>query len=238
MITQTKIRILCVLDTSLASREQVVKDAFNLVNQDYAKGTHNKVALEPTWIYDDLSNLNWIEYGYGKNNYGVDPAWIKKDTVYRQKVYGDSVDCVMYFIDNIHWTSLGDQSVYGWSLMAFYSGFQIQLIRVANTIRSSKLTISMELTHALDNFADVQGKSLEKLFQVSNFDEDIVHNSDFWYNGYKAQLTQIEDVLFKLFLQKEQKFVIIELLKKIVELYRLMIINRKKPQPVVIKCLK
>mgnify|MGYP001614867639 FL=1 len=122
------------------------------------------------------------------------------------------------------------------SLGEFFNNYQIQLIRVDSILEDVKHTISMELTHSLNDFARIKGYDFNKLYDVETWDEDIVHNRNMWYAGYRNQLSVIEDILFKIFYPRETRLLIIELLRKLIEAYRKRIIEFKsKAEPVIIK---
>ena len=236
-----KIRILCIVDNSIyqdSSKFEMVINAFSLVNEDYKMGTHDKISLVPEWISSDFSGLSWVPYNYPvfPNSFGVDFSWIKDTTKKLWNKYFDTIDCVMFFIDDKNWTKLGDSNIYGWNLGQFFNNYQVQLIRVDDIPEDTKLTISMELTHSLNDFARLKGYDFNKIYGVENWDENIVHNRSMWYAGYRKQLAVAEDILLKIFAPRETRLLIIELLRKLIEAYRKRIIEYKSEvEPVIIK---
>lgn len=231
------IRILCVLD--LWTDFENVRVALDKVREDYETGTENKVSLSFVTQNSDFTGIPFEDY-YG-GNYGVSREWIRKFAKERFTMFGDTIDCIMLFIKDKNWTLSGNRNIWGWNLGEFFSGYQIQLIRMKEkegnlpydyVNRWNRLTVSMELAHSLDNMADAKGISLENIFGVLDFDEDIVHNQTMWHNGYRDQLRIIADSLVKMFQVRETKLKIIELLGKLVELLR-MKLSKVESEPII-----
>ena len=197
--------LLVVVDTAITYLNQV-EEALELQRADYLSGTDQELDIVWEIKRQDLSNLNWIEYGYGKDNYGLDTNWVKKDT---QKIYtsaNNSIHSVAYVFDWYSWTDKGKQNIWGWNLGRFYpdnNGYQVQLIRAGNNnIKAVYYTFLMELFHAIDDFYyRATHKRLEEFFNVTDFDEDIVHarHDDYEIFKYVPAIRQMKDILIELF---------------------------------------
>ena len=213
-----------------------VELSFEAVKQDYLAGSGGKLSLEVQWYPQDLSGLLWEDYFGG--NWGLDRGWITADTKKKSVMFGDTIDCVVYFIPTTDWAKEGNQDVYGWNMGAFFNGYQVEQVRTVAIERYNHLTLSMELLHALDNIID-KSKGLKftnKLFNVADFDEDIAHDDQRWYKGYRNEIGILTPALIEVLAPREKNIAIIEILKKLVELYRLLIIAKsKKPSPVIHK---
>jgi len=199
MPVKAQIKLLVVVDESVKYLEQV-EEALELQRQDYLTGTDGEVDVVWDIKRQDLSNLPWQIYW--ADNWGVDTTWVTDNT----KDLGD-YDSVAFVIDWDNWTKEGNQSIWGWNLGRFYNGYQVQLIRFAdNNIKSVYYTFLMELFHALDDFYYKDtGKRLEELFNVTDFDEDIVHarHDDYEVFKYIPAVRQMKDILIELFKIKE-----------------------------------
>lgn len=229
-MNQAKIRLLCVYDPLVKEWAEL---AYQKVKEDYEVGSGGKISLEATWVYQDLSTIPFEDY-YG-NNYGVNRGWITEDTKKKFGIYNDTIDCIAYFIPDSYWSKEGNINIFGWNGGIFFNGYQVEQIRTIASKRSNHLTLSMELLHALDNVIDkTKGlKYTNKLFGVEDFDENIVHDDEKWYKGYRTEIGIIADTLIEVLSPREKRLAIIEILKKLVELYRLLIIQRQKgPSPV------
>ena len=182
--------------------------------------------------YKDLINLNWIEYGYGKDNYGVDTNWLLKDT---SRITKEAYDCIIYFIDKSNWTTKGN-AILGWNLGQFYNNFQIQLVQVKEYPRDVELTLKMEIAHSLDNFIFAElGVNLSQFFNVPDYDEDIIHgrmNPPYAVFEYRLAIEKMSDLLTKTFEKRLIRHQI-SLLNLLIALLRQLIIRLlSKPSPV------
>lgn len=180
--------------------------------------------------YKDLSELDWIEYGYGKDNYGVNTNWIKKDVarIKDQRPGGYEYDCVVYFIDQSNWTDKGN-AIWGWNLGLFYSNYQVQLVQARDYNRGVELTLKMEVAHSLDNFIHEElGIDLSKFFNVPSFDEDIIHgrHNDWKIFEYAPAIQRMSELLKAVFLKRLMKRQL-SLLWVIIRLYRILFMTRK-----------
>lgn len=199
---KAKIKLLIVVDTAIDYLSDVEK-ALEKQRQDYLTGTNGEVDIVWEIIRQDLSNLNWVEYGYGNDNYGLDIKWVKGDTANIADSYEDKIDSVAYVFDWNSWTTKGNQ-IWGWNLGIFYNGYQVQLVKAGRgAIQAMYYTFLMELMHAHNDFyRRATGKRLEDIFNdVALWDEDIVHarHDDYEVFKYIPVIRQMKDILIDLF---------------------------------------
>jgi len=200
---KAQIKLLVFVDTNIDFLPQVI-EALELQRQDYLKGTDGEVDVVWEIVRRDLSNLSWIEY-WG-DNYGVNTNWIGEDTKKIRQEYGLDIDSVAYVFDWNSWTTKGNQYIWGWNLGNFYpdgNGYQVQLIKAGrNSQKALYYTLLMELFHAHDDFYyRATGKRLETMFNVTDFDEDVVHarHEDYEVFKYVPVIQQMKKVLIELF---------------------------------------
>ena len=205
---KAKINLLAIVDTKIDFLDQV-KEALEMQRQDYLKGTDGDVDIETTIIREDLSGLSWVEY-WG-NNYGVNINWIREHTGPIKEKYGEEIHSIAYVIDWNNWTKKGNQNIWGWNLGKFYpdeDGYQIQLVRAGrNSVQAMYYTFLMELFHAMDDFwYRATRLRLEEIFNVTDFDEDVVHarHPDYEVFKYIPAIRQMKDALIELFRIKQK----------------------------------
>jgi len=190
------IKLLVVVDTAITYLDQV-EEALEKQRQDYLNGTDNE--LDITWIIkrQDLSGLNWIEYGYGKDNYGVEIKWLENDVKDKIGTYS-----IAYVIDENNWTDKGNQGIWGWSI-SLPDTVHIQLIKgMKGNVTAMYWTFLMELMHSWDNlYFKITRKRLEDVFMVSNYDEDIIHGKLPEYDAFQyiEVIRKMKDILIDLF---------------------------------------
>lgn len=204
------IKLLIIKDTAIDYIFQIEED-LEKQRADYLEGSDGDVDISWEIIEQDLSNLNWIEYGYGANNYGVSPAWLTEDTKNRPDVYS-----IAYVFADRNWTRLGNQNIWGWSV-GFYNNRHVQLIRGSqNNVDSLYKTFLMELMHSFNEYAkDRIGANFNELFKVSNWDEDVVHarHPDWELFKYVPVIRIMKDVLIELFKVKTTETMIGKLVR-------------------------
>ena len=192
----TNLRLLCAYHETITEWAEL---AITKVKEDYLIGSGGKVSLEVSRYPQDLSGLAFEDYFGG--NYGLNREWITNDTLNKKMLYEDTIDCVVYFIPDNYWTKEGNQNIYGWNGGVFFNGYQVEQIRTVAIERYNHLSLSMELFHALDNIID-KTKGLHftnKLFNVADFDENIVHDEQKWYKGYRNEIGILTPVLVEVF---------------------------------------
>ena len=199
MEKKATIRLLIIIDTAIDYENQIIS-ALNMQRQDYLKGADKDIDIVWQFKRQDLSNLNWIEYGYGKNNYGVNTAWIIEDTKNRPDVYS-----IAYVINNSNWTRKGNL-IHGWSV-GFYNGHHVQLIRgYKNNVEAMYRTFLMELIHSFNEYAKARlGVNFNALFDVYNWDEDVIHaeHPDYKLFEYISVIEKMKPILIELFKIKQ-----------------------------------
>ena len=159
----------------------------------------------------DLSACPWQLYGnysFGQA-YGPSFAWIEQELKKIQLSDGDKFDFIQLVFDESHWgTQSSTLSVFGYSLNQFIPNplpnYSVQIIRSRQDLAVSilKKTFDMELAHSFDNFSQTIGLSLNTLFGVVDFDEDVIHGRDPRYPvfQYSQVYAKLKDILFnKLF---------------------------------------
>jgi len=174
-----------------------VKVALERQRDDYREATDDDLDVIWDILPQDLSNLSWVEYGYGKDNYGVDIGWLKNDIQTKPDYYS-----VAYVIDESNWTKKGNQGIWGWSI-SLPNQSHIQLVKgQKGKVTSMYYTFLMELMHSWDNlYFKVTRKRLEDVFMVSNYDEDIIHGRLPEYDAFKYVdvIRKMKDILIDLF---------------------------------------
>jgi len=190
-----KIKLTIVIDSKIDYIDDI-EAALEKQRDDYREATDNELDIEWNIVTQDLSNLDWIEYGYGKDNYGVHTGWLSKDAKNKD---GYSV---VYVIDKSNWTTKGNQKIWGWSVN-IPDVTHIQLIKgQKGAVTSMYYTFLMELMHSWDNtYFKITRKRLESIFMVENYDEDIVHGGLPEYTTYKYIdiIRKMKDILLDIF---------------------------------------
>lgn len=199
------IKLLIIKDTVIDYQSQI-EEALNLQRQDYLAGTDGELDVSWEIIEQDLSNIEWVEYGYGKGNYGVNRAWLFSDTSFKtQDVYS-----IAYVVDNSNWTKKGNP-IYGWAA-GFFNGYQVQLIRgYQNNVDALYRSFLMELIHSFNEYAKARlGVNFNTLFDVPNWDEDVIHarHEDWDLFEYVPVIRKIKDILLQLFKEDMLKVVV------------------------------
>jgi len=208
-MVKAKIRLLVIVDTKVDFLDEVEK-ALEMQRRDYLEGSGGEVDVVWEIKRQDLSNLPWREY-WG-NNYGVSAQWVREDTAKIREKHGSDFDSIAYVIDWDNWTTEGNGWIWGWNLGTFYpdrNGYQVQLIKAGrHSLKALYYTFLMELFHAHDDFYyRATGKRLETIFNVTDFDEDVVHalHDDYQVFKYIPVIQEMKDVLVDLFRIKEEK---------------------------------
>jgi len=193
---KAKINLLVIVDTAIDYLPQIEK-SLERQRQDYLAGTGGDVDVVWDIKRQDLSGLNWVEYGYGANNYGVSTAWIVQDT---GKIKGEYYS-VAYVIKYSNWTRKGN-IISGWSA-GFYNGYHVQLIKAyENNITANYTTFLMELIHGFNEYAMSRlGVNFNTLFNIGNWDEDVIHarHRDYTVFEYRPVIEKMNSILVELF---------------------------------------
>lgn len=188
------IKVLVAIDDSVVYLPKV-EEAFFLLQNDFSFPTSGEIRLEGTIVRKDFRNVPWDFYG-STGAKGVSHSWIRTDTA----PIKDRYHCVMYVID---WANWQEPTVWGWNVGPFFNGMQTQLVSIRDnrTPLQIKKTMSMEIMHAWDQFADRIPISLESLFGVNDYDEDVIHGKDARYPVYEYRpvIAKLKDVFIKLF---------------------------------------
>ena len=194
---KAQVKLLIIVDTAIDYLSQIEK-SLEMQRKDYLVGTEGDVDIVWDIKRQDLSGLNWIEYGYGKNNYGVSPAWISQDT---SEIKGEYYS-VAYVIKDTNWTKKGNLYISGWSV-GFYNGYHIQLVKgYKNNIEANYQTFLMELIHGFNEYSVSRlGVNFNTLFNVRNWDEDVIHaeHPDYELFEYISVIEKIKPILIELF---------------------------------------
>ena len=196
------IKILVVVDTEIDYLPDI-ETALEKQRRDYVTATDNELEVEWQIIRQDLFDLQWIEYGYGQNNYGVSTRWLYADQKEKESdpaLWG--FYSIAYVIDESNWTTQGNQGIWGWSIGPAEQTL-IQLIKgMKGRVTAMYWTFLMELMHSWDDtYFKVTRKRLESVFMVQDYDEDIVHGRLPEYTSfqYLPVLRKMKDILLDIF---------------------------------------
>ena len=196
-------RIIDTAFTSLANLNQ----AHNLLRGDFEIATQG--AVSHSWIDGkrfDYATMVWQRYGpYSNGTYAWGPNfdWVKN--LLQGFVIPENALNVELVIHNKNWKIDEDNNgrVWGYNLGMFFGDRQVQVVRSREEQGASVLlkTISMELAHAFDNFADKVNINLEQLFDVVSWDEDVIHGRDPRYPvyDYRPVYAKLKPILITLF---------------------------------------
>ena len=222
--------MLVVLDEPCFNYQSTIGKALETLREDYRIPTSGELDL--VWRMGiestDFSDLKDEWELYNGQDYGP-PRWFISTMAkkYKEK-YNYTIDCVAFVIDEKNWKS---PTTAGWNLGAFYSGYQIQIIKGNDYERGLYLRFSMELAHALDDFIfDALGINLDTKLGL-DFDEDIIHGHKPPYKvfEYRPIIGEIKGLLIETFKKREAA----SLLFTLVGLYRkLILLFTKKNEPI------
>lgn len=230
----TEIRLLCVVDEASRSKLDKIKDALEQMKADYevVEGLTVDWHIE----YEDFSRLDWVKYnpGYddGETYLGVDFSFIVKRAKETKNRFGERYDCLVLIIDEEHWKQ-GTQTVWGWNLGQFFSGYQVELVMARESTRDMYLILAMEIFHAMDNFIFRElGENVSDFFEVESFDEDVVHGRHPEYVAFKYRppIRKMGQLLLDTFTIRMKRYLSmkIALLQRIASLLRQLILLIQK----------
>jgi len=195
---KAKLPYLVLVDTPLENATNI-DEALVLHGQDILDATDKEVLSVWEKIDFDFTGAPWEEYSPGYKGPAI--SWVTN-------VVKDlpNKPFIQLVIDDSHWDSV----VYGWNLGRFFSNSegrsQVQVIKNWPTRQtpSLKKTFDMEIAHAFDNWIEYLEKDFglfERLFGVTDFDEDVIHGRDQRYPvyQYKPVYAKIKEYLIKHF---------------------------------------
>jgi len=220
-------RILALKD--LQSDRNTIEAAFVKLFKDYSDSGIENVEYK---LEEEDFNFTWVKYNPNifTDSLGVDFSHIKKIT---EKIERDKYDMVCILIDSSNW-QMGTDPVWGWNLGRFFNGTQVQLIRVSS-IQSTYLVLAQELMHTFDQFIKLEtGTNINKILDVKDFDEDVVHKLAFSYNESYRKLSPmlnktfyVRKLRYRLQQANKANIMIIQLLAKIIAELKMKLLSRE-----------
>ncbi len=164
---------------------------------NFEESTGGRVTTQFEFVEHLLDEIPWSRSYYGGQEYYYPSVtWLDQMA---QKYRGDA-DFLQVVIDESHWNKKGQNSaVWGWNVGIH----QVIRGRQGMSWQSFKKTFDMELVHSFDQLARTIGYNLNEIFEVTSFDEGVVHAKDPQYAGkrfeYRHVYTRIVDILIQLF---------------------------------------
>lgn len=197
----------------------------------------------------DFTNLPVQDYGGG--DLGISKKFINEQAKDIKQRYADEIDLVMFLVYEDNWKPIADTRIWGWNISYPVYGYEIEQCRwdkknEANTFG----TMYHEIAHSHDTFIYRNaGKRIDKILGLSRWgwDEGVVHgkNEKYKYIRYKENTDALEaiggylkEASINRLVQYRRRVMLLQkkilLLKKIVELYRNLIIkvSPKKDRPI------
>lgn len=172
-------RILILLDNKIINRKADADVALEAIKSDY------KDVCPVSWEYSerDFGALRWVDYQPGY--LGI--AW---DIVYKDvgEVTKDKYDQVIYLVSEENWKAIG---IGGWNLGNPINGLQVQIIRIYdNNPVWLKNTFAMEIAHSWNDLCIQElGNNLLSVFDVTDFDNMVIHGQDSRYGVLRGDGT-------------------------------------------------
>lgn len=173
----------------------------------------------------DASLIQWTERRermYASDEYVMGMAKKVKEE------YGTDADAILFFVGDKHWQQ-GKYRLRGFKLGRVFDTYYVGFAR----LRYAKDTGEHEVLHLVDEFIKANtGISLDAVFGVKDFDEDIVHSQQYWKDEdykYDVVWAKISDHVSNAVFQRRQATLTnkIALLRQLVKLY-LQLLNLKK----------
>lgn len=208
----------------------MAKKAIDRLAQDYKDtGVDFQYDIEDI----DIGDVRFVKYNprVYANSLGLDFPIVSRIAKDIRKRHGDKYDLVTIFIAPEDWAK-GDGGVWGWNMGEFFSGYQIQQVRISGDLWTYNV-LAQEIMHSFDQFIQLELRiNIANLFGVKNFDNDIVHHYQYSYLDFYRKLSLLLNRTFEIrkirYTLKETQFSLIELLKMIVQELRIQLINAKR----------
>lgn len=223
-----KIRLLVFLDKTALDKKPRVENALLSLKNDYIAVS----GLDLVWDYEvrDFTGIKFVSYNNVPGDLGVDFSYISNLAKECKQKYAEQYDNLVLVIDKDNWQAINP--IGGWNMGIFYSGYQVEQVKLVDSDEWIYKIFSMEIFHAMDNFVKAElNIDLSSYLGVLDFDEDVVHgrkNPPYQAFEYDLAISQIGSLLVKCFEKRNlryQKYIndqmtIIDLLKRLLVLYR------------------
>lgn len=212
-VPEGKLKILVLIDSLLAS-SSALRVALEDQRRNFLESTQGRVTTEVTYQERPMGDVLWQPLG---DYFHPSISWLTSMGEDWQRWYGDQYDFIQLVLDDSHWNKENKNNlVWGWNMGISYPAsepnYQVEIIRgsAGTGWIGFKRTFDMELVHAFDQLAAEKGHNLNNLFDVPDFDEDVVHGRDPRYNTfeYRHVYTKTVDILIELFPNKEEPMLI------------------------------
>lgn len=203
-------RIHIFLDNKLVSRQSEIEGCLNILKDAY------KEATPISWDYEirDFASLKWVEYL--PNALGIDWSTVYKDVAPIKK---DSYDNIIYVVEQTNWHN-GTVGTGGWNLGTPINGFCVEIVKAyTNQTWITNMAFAMEIAHSWNDVAIQEaGNNLLSLFNVKDFDNEVVHcvtsqygvlkpdGSYFTNYDYTRQLGMVKDILKEVYQKRLDRF--------------------------------
>lgn len=227
-MNNTHLRLYIVADEKLEPRIDTLKQALDILRQDYE--VVEGLTLSYELVFRSFDNVPWEDYWGDGKSFGLSIEWVGKEHAKVKSKYGEKFASVIYVVAPENWKP---EHIGGWNLGRFFSGMSAQICKGYMTVLSMHLVLSMELAHALNEqvYRELGLRLKDSFPEVDNWDYDIIHgeHKDFVMFQYKSVFQKIADILLRTFKKKEARFMgelkaKVVLLARIVDLYRQVII--------------
>lgn len=173
-MTGTHLRLFIAADVKLMPRINTLKQALELLKQDYE--VVDGLTLSYELIFRSFEGVPWEDYWKDGKSFGLSIEWIGKEHAKIKTQYGKRFASVVYVVAPENWKP---DHIGGWNLGRFFSGMSAQIIKGYMTVRSTHLVLSMELAHALNEQVYREtGVKLKDFFNVKSYDYGIIHGEE------------------------------------------------------------
>ncbi len=208
--TEGKLKLLLLVDPAMVGATNL-ETALQSQQLNFEEATSGRIST--SWEYRELdfSLMPWQRYGpYKNNSYSWGPrfSWVQELCRAIQAEDGAKYDFIQLVIDESNWDKRDSTgNVWGYNLGLFFPDsrpdYQVQVIRANKTSGwiGVKRTLDMEIVHAFDQMALRIGVNFNTLFDVTSFDNDVVHAADPRYTifEYRHIYTRAVESLIELF---------------------------------------
>lgn len=206
--------------------------------EEFKKLVNRSIPTTFTVEERDLSNIPWDTFpvnGYEKT--AISTKWWKPIAERIWKSAGYKVDALMCFVSIQNWRNTKEKPLWGMHYGTVYHSYEMSMTKLR---RGYENTAWHELLHKLDDIIYTElGVRLEQIFDVEDFDDDVVHGRDarYVYTRYPQHNSQILDTirpyLMKALEKRRMKGTLIGLLLNLISLLRAKIAQRQlKPEAI------